>query len=480
MNKIDTPHKDYGKYALKWERCRDVSDGQDAVHAKGEKYLPKLGTQDRTDYAAYKCRAGFYNATWRTLNGLLGMMFRKPPTKVLPGALETFEPDIDMAGTSLETLARKVALEVLEVGRIGIMVDYPQADVKAISVAAAEARGLRPMITTYRAECIKNWRFRRVNNRWMLSQVRLAEKVSEPDGEWGEKEVEQIRVLDLDEADQYRVRLFRRKDGNAGEWEQASEFWPLMNNQKMGYIPFAIVGVDGVEAELDEPPLIDLVDLNLAHYRVTADYEHGCHFTGLPTAVVSGYSPVDGGQDNLYIGSTTAWVFPDSEAKAQFLEFTGQGLGALKENLDRKEQQMAILGARMLFAEKRQVEAAETAAIHRSGETSVLAAIATGVSQALEWALGVFRDWAGASGDVTYQLNRDFNPAMLDASQLTALMKQVQMGLMSEDTHWQILQRADIVDSEQTWEKEQERINQQGPVRPVVEAANDGQDGVAA
>lgn len=460
---VTTQHPEFIKYLPKWERCRHASDGQDAVHAVGERYLPKLKDQEPDDYKSYLTRAGFFGATWRTIGGMLGMMFRKPPQKELPASVASYETDIDMAGTSLEVFARKVALEVLEVGRVGIMVDHPSAEgATPISVKAAESQGIRPTIATYRAESITNWRYRRVRNRWVLAMVTLKECVMEPKNEFEDTAVEQYRVLDLDEADTYRVRVFRKEKD---KWVAISEMWPLMNNQRLGFIPFAIVGTDGMDSELDEPPLIDLVDVNLSHYRVTADYEHGCHFTGLPTAVVSGYTKE--GSETFYIGSTSAWVFPDPNAKAQFLEFTGQGLSALKENLERKEQQMAVLGARMLFAERRAVEAAETAAIHRTGENSILAALAQGISEALEWALGVFSQWAGGSDDVVYQLNRDYNPAMLDASQLTALLKAVQAGEMSSQSFFSLLQRADIVDSEKTYEEEQEQIGQQGPTRPV-------------
>lgn len=482
MDGVNTHHKDFDRYSPKWERCRAASDGQDAVHGAGEKYLPKLKDQEDADYRSYVQRAGFYNATWRTIGGLLGMMFRKPPMVELPSAIESYLPDIDMAGTSLETCARKVALEVLEVGRVGIMVDHPSVEgATPLTVAAAQTQGLRPMITTYRAECIVNWQYRRIRNRWMLAKVVLKEQAEEPDGEFKVKCVDQWRVLDLDETDQYRVRLFRKAvAGKTGEFVQVGgDVFPLLGGARLGFIPFYIVGPDGVDSELDEPPLIDLVDVNLSHYRTNADYEHGCHFTGLPTAVVSGYTPDTENPEKFYIGSTAAWVFPDPQASATFLEFTGQGLSALKENLDRKEQQMAILGARMLFAEKRAAEAAETAAIHRTSENSVLASIATAVSEALEAALTTFAEWAGAPGEVKYQLNRDYNPAMLSAQDLTALLKAVQMGEMSSESFFDLLQRADVVDSELSFEEERERIGSQGPAKPAV-AANDAGLGAVA
>jgi hypothetical protein len=60
---------------------------------------------------------------------------------------------------------------------------------------------------------------------------------------------------------------------------------------------------------------------------VSADYEHGCHFTGLPTPWIAGYQAADPEKpDTFYIGSTAAWTFGDPNAKCGYLEFSGGGL----------------------------------------------------------------------------------------------------------------------------------------------------------
>lgn len=470
MKHVDTTHADYEKFAPKWKRVRDTFAGQDAVHAAGEAYLPKLKEQKTDDYKAYVKRAGFYNASWRTVSGLLGMMFRKQPQVEVPGAIEAYLKDIDMAGTNLDTFARKLALEILGPGRVGIMVDHPPVGgMVPLNLAAAQEMGLRPMIKTYRAENIINWKYDRVRNHWKLVKVVLKETVEEPEDEFKVEMVDQWRVLDLDKDGYYRQRVFRRAEG---EFEQVGpDIYPMMGSRNLTELPFYIVGTDGIDSDVDEPPLIDLVDVNLAHYRTNADYEHGCHFTGLPTAVVTGYVQDGETKETFYIGSTAAWTFPDPDADAKFLEFTGQGLSALRENLDRKEQQMAVLGARMIAEEKRVAETATTAAIHRNGENSVLASIALAISDAMEKALATFAQWANAAGPVTYQINRDYNPAMLDAQTLTALLKAVQLGQMSDQSLFDLMQRADMIDSEVTFEEEQERIGQVEPPRPA--AAND-------
>lgn len=473
MKDVNTTHRDYDKYLPKWQRARDVLAGQDAVHKAGEKYLPRLTDQDDPDYKSYVKRAGFYNASWRTVAGLLGMMFRKDPTIEVPSAIEPYLRDIDMAGTTIDTFARRAATEVLATGRFGVLVDQPDpGEEQPEFLAQAEARGIRPMLKSYVAESIINWKYGRVNNRYVLVKVVLEEYIDVPDGEFKSEQVTQWRVLDLD-LGYYRQRVFRKMKGSEGEFEQiGDDIMPQMNRKPMPTIPLFIFGTDGIETTLDEPPLIDLFDLNLSHYRTNADYEHGCHFTGLPTLFLSGMATEEGAP-RFYIGSQAAIMSSHPDADGKFIEFTGQGLGSLKDNLDRKEQQMAVLGARMIAEEKRVAETATTAAIHRTGENSVLASIAMALSDGMTRALKVFAEWARASGEVVFELNRDYNPAMLGAAELTAYLKMVLAGKMSGQSLFDLLQRGDVVAADLTYEEEQERIGQDGPVRPLP--ANDQQ-----
>ncbi len=76
---VDTVHPDYFENKGKWQRCRDVIDGEETVKERGEDYLPKPAGQTDDDYEAYKTRALFYNATGRTLDAMVGMVFRKAP-----------------------------------------------------------------------------------------------------------------------------------------------------------------------------------------------------------------------------------------------------------------------------------------------------------------------------------------------------------------------------------------------------------------
>jgi hypothetical protein len=472
MAGVRTLHSDYDRFAPRWKRTRDVIAGQDAMHAAKTAYLPKLkdesdgsgGKPDDNDYAARLKRSDFFNATWRTIDALSGMAFRKPPTSDVPAGIESYLDDITMSGTSMEALAKECVEEVLGPGRIGILVDHPRQveNIVPLTVAAAQQQGLRPTLQLYTAESIRNWKFARINNAWVLSLVVLGEKTAVPEDEFTDKCEDRYRVLDLN-GGTYRQRLFKVENDKD---VLLDEFVPLMNGQPLAFIPFVISGAGGKNDCIDEPPLIDLVDKNVAHYQVNSDYRHGLHFTGLPTPVVSGYTTEKEGE-KFYIGSQSAWVFPDPNAKATFLEFSGQGLGALEKALDRLEKQMALLGARMLADESKQAETLGATQIKRQGENSVLSKIVQSVSEALEWALTVFAEWAGQKGDVTYQLNRDFLPAMMDAPTLTAIFAGVQSGNISKQEAFALLQRGDVIDGEVTYEEHQAQVDAQAPPAPV-------------
>lgn len=469
---VRTRHKDYDKYDAKWKRCRDVMDGQDAIHAAGECYLPKLNEQTPDNYKAYVMRAGFYNASWRTVAGLSGMMFRKPPAQKVPTSIEEYLKDVTMGGVAFNQFAQNVATDVLEVGRIGIMVDHPEPPKVdgEITVATAEAFGLRPTMQSYEAEAIINWKFRKVKNQNQLCMVVLSEECSLPDGEFGETYETRYRVLDLTPDNEYRVRVFRVGKSNLDELVDNAEVYPLMNGKRLNYIPFVFIGPDGTEAKLDEPPLIDLFDANLSHYRTTADYEHGVHFSALPTFFISGYTqPTDekGMPIKIYLGSQSAICLPDPAARAGFAEITSS-FQAHRAMLDAKKQEMATLGARMLAdASTRQVETFGATAIKHVAENSILAAIAIAVSKGLLTALNWFAAWGGAGDDACeYDINRDFLPIQMDAPTLTALIAALQGGLLSEAEVFDILKRGDAIESDKTLEEHQAEIDAAPPPAP--------------
>jgi hypothetical protein len=450
---VNTKHPEYAESKQSWEDCEHAVEGQREIHEYGVKYLPKLSGQSDDEYKAYVKRALFYNATARTVDGLTGMLFLKPPKVEYPTSMQSIIDDVSMSGLSLHQFAEMVADDIVVFGRCGVLVDYPPIT-NASTMAEMAQLGARPYATKYDAESIINWKTRRVNNVQMLSMVVLEESAEIAKDEFESEVVTRYRVLDLTDSG-YRQRVF--EEDKLGKITQiGDDIYPLMNGNTMSFIPFEFIGVRDNSPCVDKPPLLDLVDVNLSHYRTSADLEHGRHFTGLPTPVVSGVQ-LESGQ-SLSIGSAKAWVFPDPQASASFLEFTGQGLGELREAMREKESMMATLGARMLAPESKGIESAQTASIHRAGENSVLASISQSISISLTNILEWLRDWSNITGDVLVELNRDFVPPTMTAQDLTALVQSWQAGALSFDSLFAVLKQNDIIAADKTVDDEKELI----------------------
>jgi len=188
-----------------------------------------------------------------------------------------------------------------------------------------------------------------------------------------------------------------------------------------------------------------------------ADLKNGLHFTGLPTAMFWGYTPAEG--EKMTIGSSNGLCFPDPSGHGEYLEYTGQGLEAVSSEKKEIEQQMAILGARLLTAEKKDAETAQTAQIHRMGENSILANIANTLGIGLTKALKIFTEWAGADpGTVLVTINKEFLPSEITPQEITAWVGAQQTGTLSPQVVFWNFQKKEAIPPDLTFEQHQAQI----------------------
>lgn len=465
---VESEHEEYKEKKVQWSKLRDCADGQEIIHGKKEMYLPRLSEQSDNDYKAYLSRTSFYGATARTIDGLSGMVFRKPPLIDVPNSLKPFLKDVTLNGLSLTGFAEEVVDDIITVGRAGILVDYPTSTGNT-TVAVAESMNIRPFLKQYTAEQIFNWSVASINNIQVVTQVRLWEWVSETDSEFETKIVKQIRVLDLNKNGHYRQRVYIEKGATNSAiktWTQdlsIGDIVPLKAGVPLDFIPFFFVGVKNGSSNIEKPPLIDLANTNLSHYTSTADLEHGAHFTGLPTAIITGHQINPEAPEVYKIGGDSAWVFPEPDAKAFFLEFQGHGLEALEKRVAKKEEYMSYLGARMLSPGKKGVEAVETTQMNRLAEMSILSSLVQSASEAIEKALVVMADWSNIAGDVSFKLNSDFLAVTMTPQQLQALMMTWQQGGIAYSDLLVKLKQGEIVQDSRREDEIRSEIETENP-----------------
>lgn len=447
---INSTHPAYDANVGKWQRCRDAYDGSDAVKERGKEYLPMLGGQDSTEYAAYTKRALFYEATARTIEGFVGAIARKEPVATAPAKMEPVLENVSGDGVGLLEFIKRMSSETMLTGRTGILVEFD------------EAKNM-PHLAIYTAESITNWLAGDTPSIVLMETVFEAD----PADRFKLKPILQYRELTLD-GGKYTVNLWRKREGVIGrdnEWFIAETIVPTNRGRGLSQIPFFWLSPRGGTSAIDKPPLLGMVDVALSHYRSSADLEHGRHFTALPTLWVSG---IDSG-DPIRIGSATVLKLPQPECRAGYTEFTGQGLGSLERALDSKEHMMAVLGAAVFADQRKGVEAAETARIRQSGETSLLMGVVNSVEEVIEAALTFAADWMGAGGKVEVEINRDFFDTVIDPALMASLLQALQGGAISKETFLYNLQQAEMLQPGVTVDDEAARTKLVAPTAVVTQ-----------
>lgn len=395
---IDSLHPRYKKYQESWVDCRDAFDGQLAVKAAGTRYLPKLSGQTNEEYNAYKKRALFYSITSKTLSALMGMAMDQPPSLEYPEKMKSYFDD--GSGVQFWEAFSTTVQEILLTGRFGVLVDRPMD-------------GGAPYPVLYPTESIINWR---TSDNGQLTMVVLQETYVEPSGADPYVVEEKIRYRRLEIIDDL-LQITVSLKGTGKDYVDSAPTTIYNTGLQMDFIPFFCATPTGLSIEPVKPPMQDIVDINLSHYRSSADLEHGRHFTGLPTPYVIGAES----QAKMHIGSTTAWVIPDASAKVGYLEFTGQGLMSLEKALAEKQSQLASLSARMIDNSTRGSEAAETVKLRYMSETASLKAIVRSAQAILSavYTTIAFMEGLDKNG-VKIKLGTDFLDTKLSANELTA------------------------------------------------------------
>jgi len=446
MPKITGPNigfirKEVEKQLPKWGLVDDTVEGEDAIKLKGEKYLPKPETHTDTKlndkiYKKYKTRAVFFPVTGRTLSGLVGQVFSKPVATEIPPNLDLLKEDIDGAGTTLEQQSKETLESVLKKGRGGLLSDFPRVDPEAVVTKAdLESGKLRPRILFYAPGQIINWREQTTGGETKLALLVLFENKIVNDDGFEFETSPRWRVYRLTE-NGVTVEVWKKETDKATEHvvyvvdeEEASIIGA--DKKPLSTIPFSFVGANNNDATVDESPLYSLAQLNVAHYRNSADYEQSLFIVGQATPVFTGLTDdwvTKHIQGKVTLGSSTPVSLPQG-ATAELLQAEPNSMPM--EGMKHKEDQMKAIGAKLI--EPGTVERTATEAeIEETSEASILSSVAKNVSAAYEMALyfcSLFIEEAKPD-DITVALNSEFQVTGLNFQERQEVLGAWQAGVL--------------------------------------------------
>ena len=429
---INSKHPLYLAYESQWTKCRDAFNGSDAIKAKGPMYLPRLIDQPLDEYNAYKDRALFYSITSKTIESLVGLAMQKDPILKFPDQMAKYFND--NSGVEFYELLKNAFSETLLMGRLGVLIDRAVDGGPAIPV-------------TYTCESILNWE---LDSRGLFTFVVLQENIlqPEPNDRYVKKFVNQYRVLELIDG-VYHQSIYDEK------LQLVRTFRPTNTGVEMDFIPFFVVTPSGISSVIDKSPMLDIVEINISHYRTSADLEHGRHFTGLPTPVVIG---VDA-STILKVGSMTAWIIPNHQGDAKYLEFTGEGLKSLEKALSEKQSQLASLSARLIDSSSRGSESPETIKLRYASENANLVSVSRSVEAFMNIIYKTIALMEGLDAtEVRIDLNKEFINKTLTGKEVKELVDSYFEGGISKETLIFNLRKGGILDPLRSDEEEASAI----------------------
>lgn len=420
----------------KWELVEDCLRGEDAMKARGDRYLPRpnatdLSEQNLARYDSYLARAVFYNVAKKTVDGLVGQVFSRDPITKIPDDMKSMIDNVDGDGVSLDQQSKKGLTYVIAYGSFGIFVDYPVTS-GVITMADRKAGLIYPTITQYHRRSIINWRFKKVGAVNKLSLLVICEDgISDDDGFEITTE-RQWRVLRLDDLNEYTQTVWI--------YDQDSKTYVIKKDtvkptdgkgNPLDEIPFYFCGMFNNNAAPDEPSLYDLCVLNRSHYRNSADYEDSCYLVGQPTPVFAGLTKqwvADVFKNKpIQLGSRGSVALPVG-GTATFLQAAPNSMP--KEAMDQKEQQMIAFGAKLLTPGGGKNTLGE-AQQEEGNENSALSAAAKNVSACYVRALKMAARMHNVSEEPEYSLNTDFPASRLTPNERTQLVMEWQAGAIT-------------------------------------------------
>lgn len=407
---IQDLHPLYSDSVCLIQRCRDVYEGQSAIKAINGSgvtpYFPMYHPPDQSRYNRAVSLSSFTNYTGRTVDKLVGAAFIEQPqtnlaeSKTLSYMLE----DADGFGNDIQQIANNCLMNNLIAGRHVLLVNYPATSGHTVSKEDVKRLGLRASIHQYKAESLVNWGVKN-NNLWYV--VLTESKRDESDDMFSHESTEGRRVYYMkDDGLCYQQFV---EDGRAfmpDNGELVTDF----NGSGLNSLPVVIIGSVSNTPEVDKPPILDMADVNIAHYQIsTIETEnlaiHGQTTIGVTTSF-SAQQFREANPDGIHVGANKGLNLGSSGG---FHTATAPESSALPKAKESKVAELVALGA-SLTEKNDTAKTAKEVSINAKEQTSVMQNIVNNVSDAIETCLVIAEQMMSPSpaGDVYYRISTEF------------------------------------------------------------------------
>ena len=460
MDDVRKPSSAYDAMLQRWELPRDLLGGTEVMReqsARG-KWMVKEPKETKPAYQARVSRSILFNGFGDTVESLSDRPFARELTVDggLSPQLAAIQDNADQAGQTLHQMAAVSFQDAVAFGKTHYLIDLPKL---TGSENRAQVSGVSPSIVHVPALDLIGWQSLSIPGQGeVLTQIRILEKRTEPDGEFGDREVEYVRVFDAP------------ADGQAGRWRiyrqsAKGEFEPH-DEGTHGYpgVPLVTFYTRRTGFMRARSPLEDLAWVNLRHWQSFSDQSNILRFARVAQMAVSGYTEKDNDEHPIEgMGWNQLILLEDTDAKAYMVEHSGEAITAGEEDLRRLEERMEILGMQPLI--ERVSDSTATGVRAQQGKT---------MTRIQKWIrdceIALTNAYAVAARLVGQELPEDFKLDIFSdfsapgrSEDADSLLKARMSGDLSREQFLREWKRRDILESDMDVEEEMGRIEEEGP-----------------
>ena len=422
-----------------WQTMAAVTRGTSYIRDLHETYLPQEPREDDEAYETRIERSVLSPYTSRLIETAAGAILRKPIHIEGDDYWLELSDNIDGLGSNINEYARRALVSSLTYGHSAILIDYPAAS-GALNLAEERALGRRPYFIHIDAPQIWGWRQATTMPGSPLTQVRIHEYTTRPLNDFGEEQIEQMRVIYPGRYDLYTLGQDMVEFSETGDYSlDEIPVVPIYSNRR------------GMLRSL--PPLLDIANLNLTHYQRQADLIHALHIAAMPTLVLEGWDDTTGAAT---MGVNYAIAMQPGN-KAYYVQADATSFNAQMEELKSLEGQMSSLGVTKLFGQKFVAESAEAKRIDQAQSNSVLSIISQELESALNQAFAFASRYVNIAPP-TVRIDRDFDYYRLIGQDVSVLAQLNETGKISDTMLLEILRRGEILPDNTNIAEELERL----------------------
>ena len=411
-----------------WLLIEALLQGTYGIRKGHRKYLPQEPRELDEAYDNRLMRSTLAPYYVRLERMLAGMLTRKPVRLEDVSDVVTEQLfDVDLQGNDLNVWTYETARKCIRYGHVGVLVDAPKAGENG-----------RPYWVAVTPRDILGWRSEIKDGRQQLTQLRLMEEITVPDGLYGEKQIQQVRVLTPGAFE------IHQKD-DKGDFRLIDE-----GRTSLSEIPFAVAYSNRVGVLESRPPLSDIAELNLKAYQVQSDLDNQLHISAVPMLAIYGFPQ---SAEEISAGPGEAMALPES-ARAEYIEPGGNSYNAQFQRLDQIAGQINELGLAAVLGQKLSAETAEAKKIDRSQGDSTMMVIAQQMQDLIDNCLSFHAQYMQQSQVGSSFVNRDFLGQRLEPQEIQSLLQLYTAGTITQETLLNQLSAGEVLGDEFDVEEE--------------------------